>query len=225
MLAKCGDKSEISDEFAHACGAAPCHYSIHTANFIGIDNAFDGRIITLRDITAHKNYQESLETLANFDPLTHLANRRRFQEEFEKTLQRATLQAQTFALLYFDLNKFKSVNDTLGHEIGDELLKCVGARTSSMLRAPDLVARLGGDEFVILLHNTTPDELNAVVARLVEHVEQPFAIEAHALIPRLSLGAAFYPHDGETLQALLRHADAAMYRDKARNDNLVTSKI
>lgn len=220
LLAKCSNKSEISDEFSQAEDGVLCHYSIHTANLIGIDKEFDGRIITLRDITAHKQYQDSLETLAYFDPLTRLANRRRFQEEVEKTLQLAARREEFFAILYFDLNKFKTVNDTLGHAMGDELLKYVGARTTSLLRAPDFVARLGGDEFVILLHNTTAADLHIVVARIIEHVEQPFAVQGHTLTPHLSLGAAFYPQDGNNLQDLLRHADAAMYRAKAQGGGL-----
>ncbi|BCM93195.1 putative signaling protein [Abditibacteriota bacterium] len=220
MLATCQDKSEISAEFSDTSDERARHYSIHTANFIGIDNEFDGRIITLRDITAYKQYQDSLETLAYFDPLTRLANRRRFQEEIEKTLQRAARREEFFAILYFDLNKFKVVNDTLGHEMGDELLKYVGARTASLLRAPDFVARLGGDEFVILLNNTTRTDIIPVVARLLEHIEQPFVVQTHTLVPRLSLGAAFYPQDGNNLQDLLRHADNAMYRAKAQGGGM-----
>ena len=222
MLAKCEMKSEISAEFSQTRDETVRHYSIDTANFIGIDNEFDGRILTLRDITAHKQYQDSLESLSYIDTLTQLANRRRFQEEVEKTLQRAARHTELFAILYFDLNKFKVVNDTLGHEMGDELLKCVGARTSSLLRAPDFVARLGGDEFVILLHNTTCADLPPVVARLLEHIEQPFEVQGHTLLPRLSLGAAFYPQDGDNLQDLLRHADTAMYRAKAQGGGLAT---
>ena len=220
MILKCRDKGEISDEFTHARDGTPCHYALHTANFIGIDKEFDGRILTLRDITAQKQYQASLETLAYLDPLTRLSNRRRFQEEGEKTLQRAAHRREVFALLYFDLNKFKSVNDTLGHEIGDELLKYVGTRTSSLLRSPDFVARLGGDEFVILLHDTTATDLHAIVSRLLQHVEQSFAVQGHTLHPHLSLGVAFYPQDGSTLQDLLRHADTAMYRAKAEGGGL-----
>ncbi len=216
MLVTCVDKSEITTEFSHISDEASRHYSLHTANFIGIDNEFDGRIITLRDITSHRHHQDSLETLAYFDPLTRLANRRRFQEEIEKTLQRAARHTEFFAILYFDLNKFKVVNDTLGHEMGDELLKYVGARTASLLRAPDFVARLGGDEFVILLNNTTPADLPTVITRLLEHIEQPFTMQGHILSPRLSLGAAFYPQHGDNMQDLLRHADAAMYRAKAQ---------
>ncbi len=153
-----------------------------------------------------------------------MANRRRFQEEVEKLLQRAARSTEVFALLYFDLNKFKTVNDTLGHEIGDELLKSVGARTASCLRAPDFVARLGGDEFVVLLHDTRPDNFESVVARLIEHIEQPFSVQGHTLAPRLSLGASFYPRDGENLQDLLRHADTEMYRAKAEKHGVVASQ-
>ena len=164
-----------------------------------------------------RNIRDSLEVLAYVDPLTRLANRRRFQEEIDKTLQCASRREETFAILYFDLDKFKAVNDTLGHEIGDELLKEVALRTTSLLRAPDFAARLGGDEFVVLLSNAGPAHLPAIVARLIDHVEQPFTVNGETLTPKLSIGAACFPRDGDNLQALLRHADAAMYRVKAKS--------
>lgn len=220
LLARCAGKNEITGEFAQVRDGQLCHYSLHTANFIGIDNEFDGRILTLRDVTAHKQYEDSLVTLAYVDPLTRLANRRRFQEEVEKALQRAARREERFAILYFDLNKFKAVNDTLGHEVGDELLKYVGARTVSVLRAPDFVARLGGDEFVILLHHATAADLGTIVSRLRAHVEQPFVLQHHTLTPSLSLGVALYPQDGANVQDLMRHADAAMYRAKTQTSDL-----
>lgn len=217
LLAKLAVKHEIADEFAHPGDESPSHYTVNTVNVIGINNEYDGRIVTLRDITALKQYQGSLELLAYVDPLTRLANRRRFQEEIEKTMQRAARREETFAILYFDLNKFKAVNDTLGHALGDELLKEVALRTTALLRAPDFVARLGGDEFVVLLHYALPEDLPVVMERLIDHVEQSFTVSGHTLTPRLSLGAACFPRDGDTLQELMRHADQAMYRVKAKS--------
>lgn len=217
LIAKVGEKREFADEFTHRGDETLSHFTVNAANILGINDEYDGRIVTLRDITAIKQYQASLERLAYVDPLTRLANRRRFQEEIDKTLQRAARREESFAILYFDLNKFKAVNDTLGHAYGDELLKEVAVRATSLLRAPDFVARLGGDEFVVLLHYAIPSDLPVVVARLIDCVEQPFAVSGHTLTPSLSLGAACFPNDGENLPELMRHADAAMYRVKAKS--------
>ena len=220
LLDRCQFKTELNHEFTQEASQKSRHFSLHVSNLVGIDHQLDGRTLTLRDITDSKNYQISLETLAYYDPLTRLANRRRFSEEVEKELQRAARHREEFAILYFDLNRFKAVNDTLGHEFGDELLQCVGARTSEMLRLPDFVARLGGDEFVILLHRTTVEEIETVAARLLDHVQQPLKVRGHLLLPQLSLGAAFYPKDATDLKGLLRHADAAMYQAKANGGGL-----
>lgn len=215
LLAKCSDHREVTDELSHTAGPSATHYAIHTAHLVGIDKQYDGRIVTLRDITAQKQMQGTLEAMAYVDPLTRLPNRRRLNEEAEKLIQRAARRSTSFALLYFDLNSFKPVNDTFGHETGDELLKYVGARAAATLRAPDFVARLGGDEFVVLLHDVEPAELPSIVSRLVDLIEQPFEANGHTLTPSLSVGAAVYPQDGESVQALLRHADLEMYRRKA----------
>lgn len=217
LLPKIVGKHEIAEEFSHHREGARTYYSVNTANILGINSEYDGRIVTMRDITAFKQYQASLESLAYVDPLTRLPNRRRFQEEIEKTMQRAARRAETFAILYFDLDRFKAVNDTLGHSLGDELLKEVGYRTTSLLRAPDFVARLGGDEFVVLLHYALPTDLPVVIERLIEHVEQPFTTSGHTLTPKLSLGAACFPQDGDNLPELMRCADHAMYQVKAKS--------
>jgi len=187
--------------------------------------AIDGRIFTLRDITDRKQHESSLEMLAFYDPLTHLANRRRFQQEAAKALAKSDQTNKSTGLLYFDLNRFKSVNDTMGHAVGDELLKYVAARVSSVLREPDLMCRLGGDEFAILLDDCNRENLDTVVNRILASVEQPFRVGKHIVAASLSIGAAFYPLDGSTVEELLQHADAAMYRAKHKGGGLSVREL
>ena len=204
-----------SCEISHRRGENTRHYLLQISVVQGLNNSIEARTLTLCDITDSKNYRDSLELMAFCDPLTRLANRRKFQDEVNKLLQLSGRTPQQFAILYFDLNRFKLVNDTLGHEYGDALLQCVARRTGEMLRLPDFAARLGGDEFVVLLHGATPADIAPVAARLLEHIQQPTTINGHVLLPQLSVGAACYPPDGANLRELLRRADAAMYAAKA----------
>ena len=159
-----------------------------TTRYLSIDSTplanpagiFEGRIITIRDITDRHKHQLSLEALAFHDPLTRVANRRKFQEEVDRAIKTAVETAEPFAILYIDLNRFKAVNDTLGHETGDELLKYVAARVASILRKPDLLARLGGDEFGLLLHQCDEQGIELVVERMLENVQRPFKVGEHA---------------------------------------------
>ncbi len=187
----------------------------------------EGRIITIRDITDRHQHQLSLEALAFHDPLTRVANRRKFQEEVELAIQKSKESGEPFAILYIDLNRFKEVNDTLGHETGDELLKYVAARVASILRKPDILARVGGDEFALLLHKCDEQGIELVVDRMLENVQRPFKVGENTLVADLSIGAAFYPVDGKTLTELLRHADTAMYQAKQNGGGLglITEKI
>jgi diguanylate cyclase (GGDEF)-like protein len=108
----------------------------------------------------------------------------------------------------------------MGHDVGDELLKYVAARIGSILRKPDILARIGGDEFAILLHDTSEKDVELVVARILDNVQRPFKVGNHTLKADLSIGAAFYPENGKSLQQLMRHADAAMYLAKSRGGGL-----
>lgn len=185
----------------------------------------DGRIFTLRDITDRKHYESSLETMAFYDPLTRLANRRKFQQEAAGALSEGEKTNESIALLYFDLNHFKSVNDTMGHAVGDELLKHVAARISSVLRVPNLISRLGGDEFAVLLRECARENVDLPVKRILDSVQQPFQVGKHVLAASLSIGAAFYPEDGTSVTELLHHADAAMYQAKHKGGGLALFEI
>ncbi len=184
------------------------------------DGEINGRIVTIRNTTAQKLNQISLENMAFIDPLTMLANRRKFEEEFQRAVRIAGETNRKFAILYFDLNSFKDVNDAMGHKVGDELLKYVAARIASILRKPDLVARLGGDEFAAILHNASEPGVKIAVERIIENTRTPFRIMEHTLIAELSIGAAFYPDHGDQLLKLLNHSDTAMYRAKSEGGGL-----
>lgn len=196
---------------------------INSAPIANSSGDSEGRIITIRDITDRHKHQLSLEALAFHDPLTRLANRRKFEEEVEAAIKQSSESDEPLAILFFDLNRFKNVNDTLGHEAGDELLKYVAARVASILRKPDIIARLGGDEFALLLHNCDENGVEIVIERMIENAQRPFRIGEHTLIADLSIGASFYPKDGKTLSELLRRADSEMYRAKQQGD-VVTLK-
>ena len=199
--------------------------SIESTPLITSNRVYEGRIVTIRDITDKHQHQLSLEALAFHDPLTRVANRRKFQEEVERAIEKADELNQPFALLFFDLNRFKVVNDTFGHDVGDELLKYVAARVASILRKPDILARLGGDEFGLLLHNCNEDGVDLVVERMLDNVQRPFKVGENNLVADLSIGAAYYPQNGKNLTELLRHADSAMYQAKQNGGGMYLPSI
>lgn len=188
--------------------------SVESTPLVEQSGLIEGRIITVRDVTENHQHKISLEKLAFHDPLTRLANRRKFQEEVELAIEKSNRSGKSLAIIYFDLNRFKLVNDKYGHEIGDELLKYVSARVVSILRKPDILARLGGDEFALLLHDCDENGIENVIERMLEKVARPFQIGEKTLIADLSIGAAIYPQHGKNLTELLRHADSEMYRAK-----------
>lgn len=223
LLAKYRDTSalhELHDEIELNLAGRHYFISVTVTPLKNRNGTLDGRIFMLRDITDRKHYESSLETMAFYDPLTRLANRRKFQEEVTRTLKESDDRNKHLALLYFDLNHFKSVNDTMGHAAGDELLKHVAARVSSVLRTPNLISRFGGDEFAVLLHNCDKENIDLVVKRILDNVQQPFKVCDRVLTASLSIGAAFYPEDGTTVTELLHHADAAMYQAKHNGGGL-----
>ncbi|MDD2337416.1 MAG: diguanylate cyclase [Geobacteraceae bacterium] len=174
-----------------------------------------------RDITERKLAVQHLEFLANFDPLTGLPNRRLFFDRIGQSLLNAKRQEHLVGLLYLDLDRFKEVNDSFGHAIGDLLLKAVSERLAQCLRLSDSVARMGGDEFTIILTKIVEPEDAAIVARrIVGSLNKPFFLEGHPVSIGASIGIGIYPLDGEDPDTLLKKADTAMYRAKGAGSNL-----
>ncbi len=158
--------------------------------------------------------------LATRDPLTKLLNRTSFLEQAERSLAYASRKQRRVAMLYFDLDGFKSVNDTWGHSVGDELLKCIAERVDVTMRRSDFAARVGGDEFVLLIHDANVDHSGARVAEhLIEGIAEPIRLGQHELWITTSVGVAMWPNDGETPEQLMRNADTAMYHAKKAGKN------
>lgn len=173
-----------------------------------------------RDVTTQKLAEERVQYLATHDGLTGLPNRLMFGQLLDNKLQNAKRYGGRFAVMFMDLDRFKLVNDTLGHEAGDALLTEMASRFSGCLRASDVVARFGGDEFVLLVQEVQDKEQVAVVARkLLAAAIRPVIIQGQECRVSGSVGIAMFPQDGDDETALLKHADAAMYRAKARGKN------
>jgi len=169
------------------------------------------------DITDRKAKEDRIRFLAQHDVLTELPNRALCQQRLGEALAQATESGEKVALLFIDLDRFKLINDTLGHHIGDGLLRAVARRLTFAVRAEDTVSRLGGDEFVLILrHVSDLDELNALInERIIPSVRQTTTVEGHALTVSCSVGVALYPDDAVDLDTLMRRADAAMYEAKS----------
>ncbi len=177
-------------------------------------------VAVFSDITKVKESQDKLDHMAHHDPLTALPNRLLFHDRLQHALQRAGRDGEQLAILFIDLDRFKNVNDTLGHHVGDELLKQVAAALAGQLRVGDTLARLGGDEFIVLLENIDGQPgAGAVAAKLVAMFEQPFLVSDYELFVTGSVGISVYPRDASDLNMLIRNADVAMYQAKARGRN------
>lgn len=168
--------------------------------------------------------QARLQHLAQYDQLTTLPNREFLTHRLDVALTSAQREQRRLSLLYLDLDKFKQVNDTLGHDAGDRLLQEVANRLKLCMRETDIVARLGGDEFVVLLQDISMPEQAAMVVEKIRGVLcQPFSIEGHTLTIRPSIGIALYPDHGDDRHQLLKHADKAMYVEKQTEQRLRVS--
>jgi len=172
------------------------------------------------DITRLKESQEQLDFLAHHDPLTDLPNRLLFQDRLLHAIGRAARESQQLAVMFVDLDRFKNVNDTLGHQVGDQLLKQVATALSARLREGDTLARLGGDEFVVLLEHVDGQYgATQVAQKMVALFEQPFTVSGHELFVTGSIGISLFPQDAQDANLLIRHADVAMYQAKSRGRN------
>jgi len=175
---------------------------------------------TLVDISDRKRAEEQIEFHAYHDVLTNLPNRKLFTDRLTQSLSRARRSGKSLAVMFVDLDHFKSINDTLGHEAGDELLLEMARRLRFNVRDDDTVARLGGDEFTIILAELRqPEDAVSVAEKLIAAIEQPLSIAGTSIEVSASIGIALYPTDGADAESLLRNADSAMYRAKEAGRN------
>lgn len=178
-------------------------------------------VAIILDMTEKKKTDDTLNYLAYYDNLTGLPNRRLFVDRLEQAMKMADRHEQLVAVLFLDLDQFKKVNDSLGHDAGDTLLKDAAQRLSSCLRASDTVARWGGDEFCLLLQDIhTIDNVNTVAEKIIAHFAESFEIKGKKMFATASIGIILYPLDDNDIETLLKNADAAMYhaKDKGRNN-------
>ena len=174
-----------------------------------------------RDVTQATVSELRVQELARLDSLTGLPNRNMFLGELDRAIARARRLGSSFAVSFIDLDRFKVINDTLGHDAGDELLRIMAARLVATLRASDMVGRLGGDEFVVLLEgDASLGALRAATDKLLRAISEPMTVQGCSFVVTGSIGVSVYPGDGADAALLLRHADAAMYlaKDKGKNN-------
>lgn len=194
--------------------------STTNVEFVGkqiVRNGKTYRMTVVRDINERKETEARMQFLAHHDALTRLPNRATLIDRLQFTLASAKRQERILGVLFIDLDNFKTINDSLGHYAGDELLKRVAQRLQANLRASDLVGRLGGDEFVVVLSElATPEDIAPAAEKLSEALIEPFSVEGQVFSVSVSIGISVFPKDGDTADKLIRNADAAMYLAKER---------
>ena len=196
------------------------HYSLVLSPLGEARDRRANRLLVLRDITERKRDEDRLDRLAYYDLLTNLPNRRLFYDRLNQAIARARRRKAKSAVLFVDLDHFKHINDTLGHDVGDLLLKEVAVRLAGCLRDVDSVSRLAGDEFVVLLTDIAElGDIAAAAQRIVETLSHPYNVKDHELSVTISVGISVYPSDGESGAVLLEKADLAMYRAKMLGQN------
>lgn len=185
-------------------------------------NGEPAHLLTIHDITKRHQAEEATRHQAAHDDLTGLPNRAHFHDSLDKAIQRAATQNQGLAVLFLDLDRFKEVNDTLGHAAGDELLKAIAERLRGAVRSTDLVARMSGDEFTILLDGVNEHETALTVGKkLCSAVSEPMDVAAQTLTPQCTIGFSLYPGDATDAPTLMVRADIAMYHAKTAGRNRV----
>lgn len=178
------------------------------------------RLGIFSEVTDQKRTQQAIWQQANFDPLTGLPNRRLFHDRLQMEMKKNLRNGRALALMLLDLDHFKSINDTLGHHFGDELLKEASQRLSTCVRESDTVSRMGGDEFtVILAELNTLEVIDRVAENITHKLAEPFQLGDQVGLIATSIGIAIYPEHGESVEELLKHADQAMYQAKSKGGN------
>ncbi len=174
----------------------------------------------IRDISERKIMEETIRHQSLHDPLTGLPNRRSFEDRFALAITKAKRNKELLGIIFLDLDDFKKVNDTLGHDSGDILLQEVAQRLSSVLRKGDSICRIGGDEFILLIDNLKKSkDMHKVIAAMQNALKKPFKISNKQLKITSSMGVSFYPIDGKSPRILEKRADIALYKAKDDNKN------
>jgi diguanylate cyclase (GGDEF)-like protein/PAS domain S-box-containing protein len=227
------DRAKAFYHFLKAKEGEPQNYeiSIHNkkgllinVNITNIPIVVDNEIVGVygigKDVTQQKKNQEKINYMAYHDPLTGLPNRRLFEERLNQAIMDAQRNRKVIGVMFIDLDRFKTINDTLGHGIGDELLFSVAKRIEGCLRKNDTVARQGGDEFTVLIKDVSCAEDVVIVAKkILRYLNQPYYINEHEIETTPSIGIALYPTDGQDATTLMKNADTAMYRVKENGKN------
>ena len=206
------DESSL-DEITFRDGRVFDRYS---APMLGDGGHYYGRLWSYRETTERKRSEELIWTQANFDQLTNLPNRRMLNARLEQEMKKAARSGQTISIMCLDLDHFKEVNDTLGHAMGDELLKAAAQRLLSCVRKSDIVARLGGDEFVVALCDQEANQNVELVAdKILKAFKEPFSLGQEVAYISTSIGITCYPQDASEFETLLKNGDQAMYAAKS----------
>ena len=182
---------------------------------------YTGTYGVARDVTERKIAEETINFQAYHDLLTKLPNRALLRDRLSLAINQAKREEESLAVMFLDLDRFKNINDSLGHMVGDELLQQVIIRLKECIRAGDTIARFGGDEFTLMLpklHNGREDA-SKLAGKITDTLKQPFSIDGHELYASASIGIALYPQDGTNIDSLIKHADVAMYHVKGQGKN------
>lgn len=227
-------RSTLEQVLAHPNEHKTCELRLHLANNPGQyfwaevhglnllhDPHIGGILINITDISNRKAYESRIEYMAFHDPLSGLPNRRLLAEQASSVLAQAHQNQTEATLMFIDLDRFKEINDTLGHEAGDILLRQLGLRLTTQLGSRALLARLGGDEFTVLLYPSSREDAQNTAQAILQGLRDPITVAGRTLRVGASVGLALFPHDGETLDTLLRTADIALYRAKQRPGSIV----
>ncbi|MCG6937719.1 MAG: EAL domain-containing protein [Gammaproteobacteria bacterium] len=193
---------------------------MYTGKVISRKN-YAGTYGVARDVTERKIAEETINFQAYHDLLTKLPNRALLRDRLQLAINQAKREEESLAVMFLDLDRFKNINDTLGHMIGDELLQQVSNRLQDCIRAGDTLARFGGDEFTLMLpklHNSRSDA-SKLAEKITDALKKPFYIDSHELYVSTSIGIALYPQDGTNIDSLIKHADVAMYHVKGQGKN------
>ena len=219
-LVKSGNRVDHFETVRWGKGKKPIDVSVTISAVKNSNGNIIGVSKIARDITGRKESQKRIEYLAHYDPLTGLGNRALLADRMKTAIGNAKRYSFQLAVLFVDLDRFKPINDSLGHEIGDKLLKTVAERMQSKVRETDTVSRLGGDEFVVLLNQVhAASGATRVAENIIAALSQPYHIEQHELMLTASIGISIYPDSGKDASSLLRRADEAMYCAKGQGRN------